>query len=272
MKRIIVICSLLIIGLNVVAQFQIPMFGRGVNEPTETPAQYVTRQYILLNNIQGANAYALKNCTRSLENAGLYYKIAKLTIYNWWNNGKSFNYVSPINYNGAFTDSVKAGTIATVTGGIQLSSGDTINTYLINDLMSNAPYIGYFYYTPQANVDDILFYSLSPFRGQARFGGKAYVSIWSSPSGASVPVTPSGFLLGQRINADSVEFYQGISRYIEATAINSKNPTNNTISIIGNSTAPFNLYVSGICQALTPDEVANLKAIIEQLLTDLGII
>lgn len=273
MKKYLIILSLLI-SIQSFGQFHIPFFGKGRKAEGETSAQYVTRQYLLLNNITGADAVAFKRFTAALEDAGLYYKIAKLTFYKYWTaSNRCYNFVAPLAYNGAFTDSVHTGTIATVAGGIELSSGDTINTYWINDLMSAAPNIGAFYYTPTANVDDPLILSLtSPFSMQARFNNKAYVNVWASASGVSVPATGSGFFLGQRIDASTVEWYQGSVKYSESVAVSSPNPTNTTTYIVGNATAPVTLYVQGFCEALTESEVVNLKAIIEQLLEDLGII
>lgn len=253
------------------AQFHIPSFSQKVLIPGESSAQNVSRKYATLNSLSGSEVVRIKNLIQKLEDNGIYGKLAKLTIYKFWNgSNKAYNLIVPLDYNGALTDSVKAGVITTVVNGIELSVGDSIDTHWINDIMRNASNVGAFYYTPTAGVDNPIIVSSSPFNMEQRFNGKAYVSIWASALGVSVPVTPSGFFLGQRKSTDTVEFYQGATKYQEVLAINSMNPVNNTTYLRGNSTANFSLYIQGFCEALTETEVSKLKQCLDEYLSDNG--
>lgn len=267
MKKLLII--FIFFSLSCQAQFNTPLINAR-QLAGETPAQNVTRQYCILNGITGADEMAFKRFTASLEDAGLYYKLMKFTVYKYYGSGKAYNMICPLDYTGAFTDSVRHGTPALVSSGITLHNLDTLNTFWVNNFASDAPFTGAFWITSTA-VDAQIFTSASPFNIEPNFGGKAYVSIWASSPGVTVPATPAGFCLGQRWNTDTTQFYQGTTKYNTASSINSASPMDNYVFIKGNSTADFTIKVSGICFALTESEVINLKAIIEKLLSDLGI-
>lgn len=238
---------------------------------TESPAQTVTNRFVALAALSNADSIAVKKAVASLEAKGLYDKLLSLNIGKFFSGNKCYNVIVPIPMDGAFTLTVEAGAPEQVSNGIRLnSSGDQLNTHFVNDRATEAPYIGVFWYT-DIGVDKPILVSNSPFNIEPRYGGKAYISFWSSSFGIDVPETPPGFCMAQRPDINTVEFYQGATAYTETLYANSPNPTGYSAFIQGNDEASFVLKVFGFTKALTAQQVSELKVIIDQLVTDLGI-
>jgi hypothetical protein len=236
----------------------------------ETPAQTITNQYVTISSATEAEKTAIKKAVYELEQAGIYNKLFSLNIGKFFKDSRCYNLIVPLDYDGAFTLSVKAGSPSETSEGIRLGDGDSLSTHFMNHLPSNAPEIGMFWYT-DVGVNKGIIASLSPFNIEPCFEGKAYVNIWNTADGIPVPPTPAGFCLAQRIDASTVEFYQGTTKFSEALPINSPNPVGNETIICGNSDGAYVLKVFGITEALTESQVSDLKKIIDQLVIDLNL-
>jgi hypothetical protein len=245
--------------------------GRAQNVPEESAAQRVTNSYVSLLSLSGTEKSAVKKAVKALESKGLYSKLLSLNIGKYFRDSKCYNLLIPSNHEGAFTLTIETGIPQVMDGGIRLGDGDQLNTHFINDLAEGAPNVGVFWYSGTA-IKGHLIRSNSPFNITPRHSnGRAYVSIWASSSGVPVPQGQGGFGLAQRRNSDSVELYDGVNRYTEQLAINSPHPQGSEILIQGNQEEDFILKVFGITEALTEQQVADLKEIIDQLVNDLGI-
>lgn len=252
------------------AQIQIPFYGSLSPISNLTPPQIVTDKYITLVGASNADGLSIKKAVRSLEETGIYNKLISLNIGKYTTSGKCYNLIIPTNDSGSFMLTVKAGSVPVVSAGLQVGTGDTLDTHFINDLAHNAPFIGAFWIT-DIGVQSQMISSASPFNIFPYDGGTtAYVNIWSSTFGVAVPAPPAGFSMAQRYNTDTLHFYQGVNKYIIVSSINSSGPSNNKTFIPGGPST-FVLKVFGLCETLSQAEVGQLKQILDQLLTDLGI-
>jgi hypothetical protein len=232
------------------------------------PSQRVTNTFASLAGLSKSDKIAVEKAVQSLEAKGIYEKLITLNIGKYFDSGKCYNVITPFDYDGAFILTVERGTPQKSDSGIVLKNGDMLNTHFINDRADKAPFIGMFWYT-DVGVNKPIIASASPFNIEPRYNGKAYVNIWSVASGVSVPQTPAGFCLAQRVDASHVEFYQGSSRFSESLDISTNNPQGNETLLVGNNESDFTLKAFGITEALTEQEVTDLKQIIDQLLTEL---
>ena len=233
-------------------------------------AQRITSRYITLLSLSVNEQAALKKAVQSLEDKGLYYKLLSFNIGRFTQQGKCYNLLAPFTDDGSLTLTFDAGTPEKLSSGIKLSSTDILDTHFVNDLASDAPYIGVFCYT-DTNVTKPFINSASPFKINPYEGGKVYVSIWGAASGIAVPPTPFVFSLGQRTDDDHVEFFHDDTKYSETLPIDTQNPTGNHIYITGNSSGDLILKVFGFTKSLTQQQASDLKQIIGQLMADLGI-
>lgn len=260
-----IILSLLLLGNRMNAQTD--PFDAITNE---TPAQRVTNKFIATLSLSASDKTAIKKAVDSLEAKGLYYKLLTLNIGKYFANNKCYNLVNPSDYDGAFIMTILAGNPQQVPSGIRLANGDRLNTHFSNDRATDAPGLGVFWYT-DIGVNRLIVTSNSPFKIEPRVNGKAFVNIWNTSTGIPVPASPPGFSLAQRPNNTTVEIYQGATRYATTLNVLSASPLGRDTYVQGNTESPFVLKVFGITEALSPQEVADLKTIIDQLVTDLGI-
>jgi hypothetical protein len=265
--RILIVILFLLLSACAKGQVKVTLT---VGVPTESAAQGVTNIYADITGLTTDQRTYVKEAIDAIEDAGIYDKIIALNIPAFRVNGRSLNIVAPVEYDGAFALTTSAGSPSYGSSGVTLSSSsDKLSTHFANDLASNAPNLGVFWYT-SVGVNSLLITSSSPFLIEPRFGGKAYVSIWASSSGVNVPATPVGFSMGQRSNSTTVDYFQGTTKYSLTSSLNSANPTGHPVLIQGGSDV-FVLKVFGITEALSDSEEAALKNIIDQLVIDLGL-
>lgn len=268
MKKLIFILILFCYSYSE-GQLNVPLINKG-SVTLESNAQRITDMYCTLVNASNSETYAIKKAVRALEDYGLYDKIFKLTIYKYFSNGRCPNVIIPILYNGAFCDSLRVGSVTVNSNGIVMGVGDTLATYWINDITSDAPYNGFFWYVGSSVSSQILS-STSPFKIYPRDVTSAYVNIWANSPGVAVPAPPTGFNYAQRTNSTTVDIYQGTIKFSATSATNSSIPINQWCEIIGNSTADYTLKMSGFVSILTDAQEASLKLILDTLATDLGL-
>jgi hypothetical protein len=268
MKHIIII--LLIFSSSCKAQF-ISGFSSQLELSKQTNPSIVTDAYCNLISASTSQRQAFHRATQALEDNNIYNKFFAINVYKFFSNGRCPNLIIPLLYNGAFADSITSGSVTTNSSGIVVGNGDTLSTYWINDLAKNAPYCGFGWYVG-SSVEKQILSSTSPFRVFPRDGGTtAYTNIWNNSPGVVVPAPPSGFNYAQRLNIDTVQTWQGTTKYSVLSTVSASAPLNNYCQIIGNNSTDFTLKISFLVEALTDSEVLVFKQILDNLASDLGL-
>lgn len=248
---------------------QLPFgFTYGTPIPAQSAAQRVTDTFIAKNGITGNDRVAFKDAVASMERLNIYYKLQSLNMSKYFDGLRVPNLIDPSDYDASFRLVVTDGTVTTSGVGIVIGVGDTLSSNHINDRATNAPYLGSFWHTING-VSLPMIHSVSPFRHEGRFGGKAYTFIWASPLGVTVPAVPPGFGMMQRSSDSTVETYQNGVGYQEKIFVSSASPTNNPTLVVGNADSSFNLKAFGITEALTPTQENDLQQIINTLISRL---
>lgn len=232
-------------------------------------SQRVVNKFSDFLSVSNSERTALIKAVRSLEEKGIYSKLISLNIGKFFLNNKCYNLLAPLDYDGAFSLTINAGSPIATSKGIELHAGDELNTHFINDLAINAPDIGVFWYTNKG-VDKPVIYSSSPFNIVTRdFDGRVYVNIWANSDGIPVPDSSSQFNLAERMG-QNVQFYLDSVKYEMTEEINSANPIGNEL-LIQNKGNDFTLKIFGITEALNEQEVDDLKKILDELVGDLDL-